>query len=63
MGSGPGSEQVGFVDALPPLGRLDIEGLRRKEAQAIAKMREFDATRGKGVTREAQEIFDHFHRQ
>jgi hypothetical protein len=41
---------------------LDIRALRAREASAVAKLQESEARRGKGVTREAQEIFDAFSR-
>lgn len=55
-----GSE--GFEAALPSISRLDLDALKAREVAAIRKMKEFDATRGKDVTREAQDIFDWFAR-
>lgn len=52
-GSGPG-----FEGALPSIARLDLGALKMREEAAIRKLQEKDAMRGKGVTREAQEVFD-----
>ena len=54
--------QSGFADALPSISHINIEALRGREEAAIRKMREHDSTRGKGVSKEAQEIFDWFRR-
>jgi hypothetical protein len=51
-----------FSDAVPPVHALDIRALRAREASAVGKLQESEARRGKGVTREAQEIFDAFSR-
>jgi len=47
---------------LPPVTKIDIAALRAREEAAIRKAKERDAQRGKGVTKEAQEIFDWFAR-
>lgn len=39
-----------------------MRALKAREASAIAKLQEAEAKRGKGVTKEAQEIFDAFSR-
>ncbi|KAL2871001.1 anticodon-binding domain-containing protein [Aspergillus lucknowensis] len=51
-----------FADAVPSLHALDIRALKAREASAVAKLQENEARRGKGVTREAQDIFDAFSR-
>ncbi|KAL4960368.1 anticodon-binding domain-containing protein [Aspergillus stella-maris] len=56
------SESTSFSDATPPLHALDIRALKNREASAVAKMQEGEARRGKGVTREAQDLFDAFSR-
>jgi hypothetical protein len=61
-GDGEEERTNGFDAALPSISRLDLDALRAREEAAIRKMKEFDATRGKGVTKEAQEIFDWFAR-
>jgi len=48
--------------SLPPVTKLDLAALRAREDAAVRKAKERDAQRGKGVTREAQEIFDWFAR-
>lgn len=54
----------GPVDnAIPsPLPKIDFAAVKAREEAAIRKMKERDAQRGKGVTKEGQEIFDWFHR-
>ncbi|KAL4955519.1 anticodon-binding domain-containing protein [Aspergillus filifer] len=56
------SEATSFSDATPPLHALNIRALKNREASAVAKMQEGEARRGKGVTREAQDLFDAFSR-
>ncbi|KAL4929372.1 anticodon-binding domain-containing protein [Aspergillus undulatus] len=56
------AESTSFSDAVPTLHALDIKALRAREANAVAKMQEGEARRGKGVTREAQDLFDAFSR-
>ncbi|PYH90405.1 hypothetical protein BO71DRAFT_76282 [Aspergillus ellipticus CBS 707.79] len=51
-----------FSDAVPPLQPLDIRSLKNREATAVGKLQEGEARRGKGVTREAQDLFDAFSR-
>jgi hypothetical protein len=51
-----------FDDAAMVLSRVDTDALRGREEAAIRKMKEWDHTRGKGVTKEAQDIFDWFAR-
>ncbi|KAF2268468.1 hypothetical protein CC78DRAFT_529919 [Lojkania enalia] len=51
--SGPG-----FDGALPSIAKVDLDALKAREEQTIREMKRKDAMRGKGVTREAQEIFD-----
>ncbi|KAF9888079.1 hypothetical protein FE257_009344 [Aspergillus nanangensis] len=47
-----------FSDAVPAVQALDLRALKTREADAIARLQEGEARRGKGVTREAQDIFD-----
>jgi hypothetical protein len=51
-----------FSDPSLSISKVDMGALRAREAEAISKIREHDSTRGKGVTKEAQEIFDWFKR-
>jgi len=39
-----------------------MEALRQREEKAVQEAKRYEATRGKGVTREAQEVFDHISR-
>lgn len=59
---GPSNSETPFTDAVPPLQSLDIRALRQREANVVAKAQEKEARRGKGVTREAQDLFDAFSR-
>ncbi|OKL61109.1 hypothetical protein UA08_03468 [Talaromyces atroroseus] len=45
-----------------PLQALDTRALKAREANAVAKLQEAESKRGKGVTKEAQDIFDAFSR-
>ncbi|KAL5339408.1 anticodon-binding domain-containing protein [Aspergillus crustosus] len=56
------TETPSFSDAIPSLHALDIRALKAREANAVAKIQEGEARRGKGVTREAQDLFDAFSR-
>ncbi|KAL3456751.1 anticodon-binding domain-containing protein [Aspergillus heterothallicus] len=60
--SSQNNESISFADAVPSLHALDIRALKAREANAVAKAQESEARRGKGVTREAQDIFDAFSR-
>lgn len=51
-----------FANAQPPIHALDVRTLKTREINAVAKLQEQEARRGKGVTREAQELFDAFSR-
>lgn len=56
------SESPSFADAVPPIQALDARALKMREAKAVGEALDREARRGKGVTREAQEIFDAFSR-
>lgn len=45
-----------------PIAKLDMEALRQREEKAVLEAKKYEATRGKGVSREAQDIFDHVSR-
>lgn len=51
--SGPG-----FDGALPSISKVDVDALKAREEQTIRDMKKKDAQKGKGVTKDAQEIFD-----
>lgn len=63
---GPGERTAesgpGFDGALPSISKVDLDALRAREEQTIRDIKKRDAMKGKGVTREAQEIFDFFAR-
>jgi hypothetical protein len=51
-----------FTNAYPSLYPLDIRALRNRETAAVARLQEREQRRGKGVTKEAQDLFDAFSR-
>ncbi|EEH19431.1 hypothetical protein PABG_01750 [Paracoccidioides brasiliensis Pb03] len=51
-----------FTNAYPSIYPLDIRALKHREATAIAKLHEREQRRGKGVSKEAQDLFDAFSR-
>lgn len=51
--SGPG-----FDGALPSISKVDLEAVKAREEATIRKIKEKDAMKGRGVSKEAQEIFD-----
>lgn len=56
------SDGSSFTDALPAIHPLDVRALRNREATVVSKLQGKEARRGKGVTGEAQELFDRFSR-
>lgn len=56
------STSSSFTDAQPTIQALDTRALKAREAKAIGEAFDREARRGKGVTREAQELFDAFSR-
>lgn len=52
-GSGPG-----FDGALPSISRVDMDAIKAREEQTIREMKKKDAQKGKGVSKEGQEVFD-----
>ncbi|KAK7552654.1 anticodon-binding domain-containing protein [Phyllosticta citricarpa] len=57
-GSGGGGGGGSFETAVPSIGPLDLGALKRREEEAVKKLMQKEATRGRGVPKEAQEIFD-----
>lgn len=60
--SGASSKNAGFANAVPAIYPLDMRALNARAANAIAEAQEQERRRGKGVTKEAQDIFDAFSR-
>ncbi len=60
LGLAPGAEsgETSFATARPSIGPVDFKQLRDRERAAIEKLKEEERNRGKGVTKEAQAIFD-----
>ncbi|KAK3076405.1 hypothetical protein LTS18_013126, partial [Coniosporium uncinatum] len=46
------------ADPLPGAGKVDHDALQRREDELVRRLKEEEANRGKGVTKEAQEVFD-----
>jgi hypothetical protein len=49
---------AGFDGALPSISKVDVAALQAREEQTIREMKKKDAQKGKGVSQEAQELFD-----
>ena len=49
---------AGFDGAVPSIAKVDMAALMAREEQTIREMKKKDAQKGKGVSREGQEIFD-----
>ncbi|KAF3035080.1 hypothetical protein E8E12_000118 [Didymella heteroderae] len=60
IGLGERGQQTnaGFDNAVPSIAKVDMAALMAREEQTIREMKKKDEQRGKGVSREAQEIFD-----
>jgi len=52
----------GFIYAQPPIGLVDIKHVQQREEERIKKLKDEERNKGKGVTKEAQAIFDSFRR-
>ena len=53
---------VGLANAQPPIGPIDQQRLKQRLDAKVEKLKEEERNRGKGVTKEAQAIFDSFKR-
>lgn len=49
---------TGFDSVLPSISKVDIAAMQAREEQTIREMKKKDAQKGKGVSKEAQELFD-----
>ncbi|KAF1834816.1 hypothetical protein BDW02DRAFT_497308 [Decorospora gaudefroyi] len=60
IGSGERAPEstAGFDGALPSISKVDLAALQAREDQTIREMKKKDAQKGKGVSQEAQELFD-----
>lgn len=60
----PGADngKSGNASTLFQIGAVDIEQAKAREEARVAKLKEEERHRGKGVTREAQAIYDSFKR-
>ena len=56
-----GSE-ISFANAQPAIGPVEIKRLQQREEKRIRELKEDQKNMGKGVTKEAQAIFDSFNR-
>ncbi|KAF2848233.1 hypothetical protein T440DRAFT_174076 [Plenodomus tracheiphilus IPT5] len=50
--------QHGFAGAQPTISKVDLAAGRAREEQTIREMKKKDAQKGKGVSKEAQDLFD-----
>lgn len=53
---------AGFGGAVPTIAKVDMAALMAREEQTIREMKKKDAQKGKGVSRDAQDIFDYLAR-
>ena len=51
-----------ITKAVPTIGPVDLKRLKQREEERIRKLKEEEQDKGKGVTKEAQAIFDSFKR-
>ena len=51
-----------FASAKPPIGPVDVKRLEERERAKINQIKENEQNKGKGVSKEAQAIFDSFKR-
>ena len=56
------SSSSSFTDAQPTIQALDTRALKARESKAIGEALDREARRGKGVTTQAQDLFDAFSR-
>lgn len=58
LGERVSESSAGFDGAVPSIAKVDMAALIAREEQTIREMKRKDAQKGKGVSREAQEIYD-----
>jgi hypothetical protein len=58
MGERAKDAAPGFDGALPSISKVDMDAIKAREEQTIREMKKRDAQKGKGVSKDAQEIFD-----
>jgi len=56
------SGESSLSNAQPAIAAVDIKRLKKREEERIRKLKEEEVNRGKGVSKEAQAIFDSFKR-
>ena len=54
----PSENQSSFTSATPSIHQVDIKALKRREEAAVKRLQEKELRRGKGVSKEGQDIFD-----
>lgn len=62
LGERAPDSSTGFDGAIPSIAKVDMAALMAREEQTIREMKKKDAQKGKGVSREAQEIYDAINR-
>lgn len=58
LGERAPESNIGFDGAVPSIAKVDMAALMAREEHTIREMKKKDAQKGKGVSREAQEIYD-----
>ena len=56
----PDSDKATFASVQPAIGPVDIKRLEKREQSRIQQLKDYEKTRGKDVTKEAQAVFDAF---
>lgn len=62
LAAGAESSESTFATAQPAIGPVDIKRLKQREEERVRQLKEEEANKGKGVSKEAQAIFDSFKR-
>jgi len=62
LATSAGGSETTFANAQPAIGPVDTRRLKEREHARINKLKDDECNRGKGVTKEAQAIFDSFKR-
>lgn len=58
----PVTDEGTLATAHPPIGPVDLKRLKEREEARVTKLKEDEANRGRGVTKEGQAIFDSLRR-
>ncbi|KAK4548958.1 hypothetical protein LTR36_008731 [Oleoguttula mirabilis] len=62
LAGGAESSDSSIASSQPAIGTVDVKRLRHREEERVRKLKDEEKNMGKGVTKEAQAIFDSFKR-